>query len=194
MSTTTPIILCVRALATGELNIYMISGGCACVKSLAAARIYSLALRYSDARVDMKFRMMVVAAVAVMATVVTGCGGDDENSFSEGSGGGMTVSLETQEDSGISGDATFGDKGGKSSVKLTLDGTEDGKAYAAHVHEGTCDELDPTPAYPLEDAKDGSSTSTIDVKSSVLEESDYAVNVHNADDPKKYVACGNIEG
>lgn len=146
----------------------------------------------------MKFRM-TTAVVALVAIVAAGCGGDMEGSgsgsgSSEASGGGgTTVSLETQEDSGITGEATIEDDGGKSSVELTLEGAGDGKAYAAHVHEGTCDDLNPTPAFPLEDATGGGSSSTVDVEASALQEKDYAINVHDADDPTKYVACGNID-
>jgi plastocyanin len=83
-------------------------------------------------------------------------------------------------------------------------------AHPAHVHEGTCDELDPNPAFPLNDVaapEDGetagaetallveSSVTTIDVSLDDLLADDYAINVHeSADNPGNYIACGDIGG
>jgi len=90
--------------------------------------------------------------------------------------------------------------------------------HPSHVHSGTCADLDPNPAYPLdnvgprtdddgnppkpEDIK-GSLTANpvetaetkIDVKLDDLLSEAYAVNVHASDqDMSTYIACGDIGG
>jgi hypothetical protein len=90
--------------------------------------------------------------------------------------------------------------------------------HPSHVHTGTCTDLDPNPAYPLnnigprtdddgnppkaEDIK-GSLTSNpvemaeskIDVKLDDLLAEAYAINVHASDqDMSTYIACGDIGG
>ncbi|HVL26105.1 MAG TPA: hypothetical protein VM450_18575 [Thermomicrobiales bacterium] len=76
-----------------------------------------------------------------------------------------------------------------------------GAAHPSHIHKGTCAELDPNPAYPLNDVTqigDGavaSSTTTVDVSLDDLLASPYAINVHkSAEDISTYVACGDLTG
>lgn len=147
-------------------------------------------------------RTLTIALVITTTVAAAACGGSDSGyGDGEGSreggtkgGGAVEVSLEEQEDSGITGDVTFEDEGDATMVKLSLDGADEDKSYAAHVHEGTCDELDPAPKYPLESATGGTSETSVDVAADELTDGEFAVNVHDADDPEKYVACGNIEG
>lgn len=78
-----------------------------------------------------------------------------------------------------------------------------------HIHEGTCAELTPAPAFPLASlaAPDGaasgadqataveSSVSTVDVGLDALLSGDYAINAHlSADEISTYIACGEIGG
>ena len=83
-------------------------------------------------------------------------------------------------------------------------------AHPAHVHSGTCDELDPNPAFPLDDVTapadaetEGAETAvpvetsetTIGVALSDLLADDYAINVHeSAENSGNYIACGDIGG
>ncbi len=78
-------------------------------------------------------------------------------------------------------------------------------AHPAHIHEGTCEELDPNPAYPLTDiasvapdAPAGAvevSETTVDVTIDDLLASPHAINAHeSAENAAAYIACGNIEG
>jgi hypothetical protein len=63
----------------------------------------------------------------------------------------------------------------------------------AHIHEGTCADLNPDPAFPLTDVVDGGSETDVDVSLEELSLSDYAVNVHeSAAEADVYVACGDI--
>ena len=81
-------------------------------------------------------------------------------------------------------------------------------AHPAHIHLGTCEELDPSPTFPLADvarmASESGAAAAIPVERSVttvdamLEElrtGGYAINIHQgADDIGTYVACGNLNG
>jgi plastocyanin len=87
-------------------------------------------------------------------------------------------------------------------------------AHPAHVHAGTCAELDPSPAFPLADvspvpegteasepagAESGipveQSLTTIEVSLDELLADPYAINVHeSADNLDSYLACGDIGG
>ncbi len=85
-----------------------------------------------------------------------------------------------------------------------------GVAHPAHIHEGTCDELDPAPRFPLadvtggvssEDTGDGSpigvetSTTTVDVPLAELAGGGYAINVHQSTAHiETYIACGDLGG
>jgi plastocyanin len=90
----------------------------------------------------------------------------------------------------------------------------DGAAHAhpAHIHVGTCDELDPNPTYMLTDiavadtdAAAGAdaaaaipverSVTTVDAALEDLRTGGYAINVHQSvDDIGTYIACGNLSG
>jgi plastocyanin len=87
-----------------------------------------------------------------------------------------------------------------------------GHAHPAHIHLGTCDALDPNPAFPLTDvalAPDASgeaangataipverSVTTVDATVEDLRSGGYAINVHqSADDIGTYIACGDLSG
>jgi hypothetical protein len=77
----------------------------------------------------------------------------------------------------------------------------DGAAHPAHIHAGTCAELDPNPAYPLndvtrvEDSDVATSTISLDVTLDELLASPFAINAHaSAEDIATYIACGDITG
>jgi plastocyanin len=85
-------------------------------------------------------------------------------------------------------------------------------AHPAHIHLGTCSELDPNPAFPLTDvalapsesAAEADSAAAIPVERSVttvdatvedLRTGGYAINIHqSAGDIATYIACGNLSG
>jgi hypothetical protein len=73
--------------------------------------------------------------------------------------------------------------------------------HPAHIHVGTCAELDPNPAYPLADVTQvgdsavATSTITVDVSLDDLLATPYAINAHaSAEDIATYIACGDIAG
>jgi hypothetical protein len=120
----------------------------------------------------------------------TGCGSDNGGSGSEEA----TIDLSEQNSSGESGTATLTAEGdNKTKVVISLDGAPAGTPQPAHIHEGSCANLDPTPKYGLENVVDGKSTTEVDEPLEELRDEAYAINVHKSGtDLKTYVACGDI--
>jgi Cu/Zn superoxide dismutase len=67
-------------------------------------------------------------------------------------------------------------------------------AQPIHIHKGTCDTLDPKPAYPLTTLQGGKSVTTLKgMTIAQLQASDFAINIHHStSDVPTYYACGNI--
>jgi hypothetical protein len=126
----------------------------------------------------------------VVLALFAGCGSDNGSSGSEEA----TVDLSEQNGSGESGTATLTAEGdNKTKVVISLDGAPAGTPQPAHIHEGSCANLDPTPKYGLENVVDGKSTTEVDEPLDELRAEDYAINVHKSGtDLKTYVACGDI--
>ncbi len=98
-----------------------------------------------------------------------------------------------QNDSGISGTATFVEQDGKTTVTIDLTGASDSVEQPAHIHAGTCADLDPAPTYPLNNVVDGHSETVVDATIATLLDSPFAVNVHkSAEEITTYVACADI--
>lgn len=106
----------------------------------------------------------------------------------------VTVTLSAQNNSGETGTAELTDMGGgKTKVVIMLKGQPAGVAQPAHIHEGTCSSLNPTPKYPLTAVSNGKSESTVNVALADLMAKPFAINVHkSAQEVSVYVACGNI--
>jgi hypothetical protein len=102
------------------------------------------------------------------------------------------IHLAAQNNSGETGTATLYDGAKGLIVRLRTSGSD--ADQPAHIHKGTCDKLDPKPAYPLKPVHDGQSETTIEgVTIAQLQKSPYAINVHkSAKEAAVYVACGNI--
>lgn len=138
-------------------------------------------------------------AVLALTLVGAGCGGSDsESSGNATSDSGdsaktITVKLDEQNGSGESGTATLTAEGSSTKVVLGLENPASPDPQPAHIHPGTCAELDPTPAYPLTNVEGGSSETTVNVALDELESGAFAINVHKSEpDIKTYVSCGNI--
>jgi hypothetical protein len=109
-------------------------------------------------------------------------------------GNSVTVQLQAQNNSGESGTATLTDMGNnQTKVTLNLSGAPAGVAQPAHIHEGTCANLNPTPKYPLTNVMDGKSDTTVNVSLSSIMTGGFAINVHkSAAEVSTYFSCGNI--
>jgi hypothetical protein len=108
--------------------------------------------------------------------------------------GTLEVDLVEIDGSGINGTAilTDGEDGVTVEIEVTGDAVVGG--HPVHIHEGTCDNLDPAPAYPLADIdEDGLSETTVDVTLDELTASAFAINAHlSAEEIGVYVTCGNL--
>jgi hypothetical protein len=127
-------------------------------------------------------------ALAVLAVaLIAGCGSNGDSGSSE-----TTVDLSAQNGSHESGTATLTAEGDKTKVVISLDHAPM-SAQPAHIHKGSCADLDPNPAYGLENVVDGKSTTEVDEPLDELRNEDYAINVHKSvAELKTYVACGDI--
>ena len=106
----------------------------------------------------------------------------------------LELELGELNDSGITGTVTLYDAGDQTIVEFDVEGA--GGDHPAHIHEGVCGDLNPEPAYPLENVdKNGESTTVLDVPIGDLLAEDYAVDMHLApDELGTLIACADIVG
>jgi Domain of unknown function (DUF4331) len=106
-----------------------------------------------------------------------------------------TVTLDELNDSGVSGKATL-TAVGDDQTKVVIDVQGATGDHPAHIHTGTCDDLNPNPLFPLENVDaNGHSETTVDVGLKELTGGGFAINLHlSAQQIGVYVACGNIGG
>lgn len=135
-------------------------------------------------RLSTRFALVALALVAMVFTSVAASAAPAS----------VTVQLGTQNNSGQSGTATLTDMGnGQTKVVINITPGAVGVAQPAHIHDGTCTNLNPVPKYPLSAVKNGSSETTVNISLSDLLAKPYAINLHKSvADIKTYVACGDI--
>ena len=130
---------------------------------------------------------LVLAFAATL--VLAGCGGDDDEF-----GGTLAVPLVTQNDSGQDGEATLSEVDSDTTRVVLEVGNPPDNPQPAHIHRGSCENLDPEPAYGLTNVVDGKSTTEVSVAIEDLVGQGFAVNVHKSgEEAQVYVACGDIE-
>jgi hypothetical protein len=105
----------------------------------------------------------------------------------------LQINMGPQNGSKQNGTATLKQRGANLWVKVSVFNEPKGATEMAHIHRGTCAKLNPTPWKPLKSIVNGTSTTTVSgVTIAQLKAGHYAVNVHDAKNPKRYVSCGNI--
>ena len=159
-----------------------------------------------------KLPITLATLLAALALALAGCGDDDvQDAASEVTSGvtdtgaaastaeaileeATTFDLEEQNGSGVSGTVTITPTALDSfDVLIEVTGGEEGVAMPAHIHPGTCANLDPTPEHPLENVVDGRSETTVSASPVELLADEFAVNVHkSAEEADVYVACGDL--
>src|SRR5207253_4893657 len=103
-----------------------------------------------------------------------------------------TLQLTPQNNSGISGTATFTQSGSNVHVDIRVTGAGAGP-QPAHIHEGTCAALNPTPQFSLQSVTNGTSSTDIQTTLQTLTSTPHAVHMHkSADELSVYVACADI--
>ena len=136
--------------------------------------------------------MLRTALVLVFAAtvVLAGCGGDDGDEL----GGTVSMPLVAQNNSGEDGEATLSEVDSETTRVVLEVENPSVEPQPAHIHRGSCENLDPEPAHGLENVVDGKSTTEVNVALEDLVDKGFAVNVHkSADEAQVYVACGDIE-
>ena len=114
-----------------------------------------------------------------------GCGGTSSSSAAEeAKSDDVYVMLAEQNGSGGSGTARLIPLGKRTKVVLELTGPA-ATRQQANIHAGSCDQLDPKPAYALSEVKSGTSATTVDAKLTTLRRGSFAIDVHD-------LACGEI--
>jgi len=133
--------------------------------------------------------LLVLTVMALFVTLGSGAIAQSTNPANTGT---VTVTMNAQNGSGESGTATLTEKDGKLMVSLNLsNGTAE--PQPAHIHTGSCSNLDPKPTYPLTNVVNGKSDTTLDINMATLASGQYAVNVHkSAAEVSTYVSCGDI--
>jgi hypothetical protein len=105
-----------------------------------------------------------------------------------------SVKLSPQSGSKESGTATLTKQGDKQ-TKVVVSVTGGSGSQPAHIHKGTCAQLDPKPAFPLSPVVNGKSETVVNASLDDLAKGGYAINGHkSAEDIKTYVFCGDIKG
>ncbi|MDE2573613.1 MAG: hypothetical protein KGM44_13950 [bacterium] len=106
----------------------------------------------------------------------------------------IVIQIQPQNDSGEQGTASLTPMGDSSTkVSISLTGGPSDVAQPAHIHSGSCANLDPKPEYPLQSVTNGHSTTVVPVSLQKLLSSADAINVHkSASEISTYVACGDI--
>jgi hypothetical protein len=136
----------------------------------------------------MSIRRSVPAVVAVLAfsLVLLGC---SESVPVET----RTIPLTTLNDSGVTGTVVLtavDDRRTRVEIRVDPAGHPD---MPSHIHPGTCANLVPQPKYPLQNVKDGHSTTVITASFTDLLAGDLAVNIHKSnEDLKTYTACADL--
>ncbi len=106
----------------------------------------------------------------------------------------LTIPLTAQNGSGENGSATLTPEGSKTKVVIEMKNAPAGSVQPAHIHDGTCANLDKAPKWPLEALKDGKSTTLVPASLTEIVQQKTAINIHkSATDLKDYVACGDIK-
>ena len=107
----------------------------------------------------------------------------------------ITVTLNAKADSNTSGTATLTPEGNQTKVVIQMQGAPTGAVQPVHFHKGTCANLEPKPVYPLQDIKNGTSTTVVPVEMAKLTATPHTINVHkSAAEIKTSVACGEVKG
>jgi hypothetical protein len=122
------------------------------------------------------------AAFGVVLAILAGC--------SNAAGESRVLTLETLNDSGVTGSVTLTPlSGGHTEVTVQVDPAGHPN-MPAHIHPGTCDELVPQPKYPLQSVVDGRSTTDVPASLDDLLSDTVALNLHASNSQMElYTAC-----
>ena len=106
----------------------------------------------------------------------------------------VTIKIAPQNGSKESGTAKLTPQGAdKTKVDISLRDEPKGIPQPAHIHLGSCANLDPKPKHGLENVVNGKSSTVVPVGLEELMKEHGAINVHKSTkEIKTYVACGDL--
>lgn len=105
----------------------------------------------------------------------------------------LSVTMNALNGSGQNGTAKVSRaSGGHITVTIDLNGEPSGVSEPAHIHPGTCANLDPVPKAVLSPVVDGRSVTTLPAPTSTSGNRAIVVHKGTGADMKTYVACGDI--
>ncbi|MGH3118850.1 MAG: hypothetical protein ACRDQ2_17400 [Gaiellales bacterium] len=136
--------------------------------------------------------------LAVMFLALAGCGGDGGGNGGGGGGGGaedegfVNVTLAEKDGSGSSGTAILQPGAGSAEVTLELTNAADGAQM--HVHKGSCDSAagDTPVEHDLGFVTASLGQAILAVTIPEVATGEYYIDLHDAKDPTKIDACGQI--
>ena len=143
-------------------------------------------------RIATSFTISILGlALALPAAAATNTMNHVDNAMSPHS---MTINIGALNGSKQDGQAFLNDTPGGLRVKIQLKNEPAGASEPAHIHQGTCAKLNPTPWKGLSNVVGGVSVTTISgLTLATLKASHYAINVHqSAANLMHYVACGDL--
>lgn len=138
---------------------------------------------------------MLIARLIVAAVLLAGLGGLGTGSAHAqmGPSGPITFALYQQSGSGQMGNVTLTPQGGQTRVTIHLFAQPAGTTEPAHIHQGTCANLNPAPLYPLNNVVNGVSDTVVNASLQQIMSAPHAVNVHRSpQEIQVYVACGDL--
>ena len=136
-------------------------------------------------------RIALLALASALALMAFGMLGFSGGAYAQGSS--LTITLSEQNASGQNGTATLTDMGGgQLMVVINISGGSS-TPQPAHIHPGTCADLNPRPTYPLSNVVNGASETTVNANLGDLLAGTFAINVHKSvPEASVYIACGDI--
>jgi hypothetical protein len=117
---------------------------------------------------------------------------DPETNDWTGQGQTITLNLTSQNNSGITGTATLTTiGGGRLRVEMHANGATAGP-YPAHIHEGSCAQLNPAPRFPLTNLVNGLSLTDLATSLQQVTSAPHAIHMHKSPQEMAiYVACAD---
>lgn len=91
------------------------------------------------------------------------------------------------------GTANVKDVAGGVLVTVSVFNQPKGSSEPAHIHQGRCPNVNPAPWKPLKNLINGKSVTTVKgITVAQIKAGKYAINVHDQNNLKHYVSCGNL--
>ncbi len=105
----------------------------------------------------------------------------------------LIFQLRPQSGSNQRGTIALTDMGAQTRVSIRLRGVPQDANEPAHIHTGTCQNLNPQPAFPLNNVVNGRSDTVVNVSLQQIMSAPHAINVHKSrEEVQVYVACGDL--